>query len=430
MTTGLALLDKAAVTPPVSPAIAGLRRQAGARFRTLGLPSRRLEAWRYTDLGPLAGLSFGAPAACAVFEAARVLAGLPPLVGDAFRLVFVDGRLRFELSHPVALSAGISITSLANALRSDPDRVVPLLGRVLALDGEAMPALNTALMAEGVVVSLGASTRLERPLELLFLAGEGVDAVAHHPRALIVLEAGSTATVIERHIGIGGANYLSNQVTEISLGAGAHLRHYKVQAEGAGAFHLARTGVRAAADAVYESFVLATGARLARHETSVRLEGPGARAVVCGAYLIRGQQHCDNTTVIEHAASHTVCQEVFKGVVDEAARAVFQGKIVVGVGAQKADGRQVSKALLLSDTAEIDQKPELEIYADDVKCSHGATAGQVDRNQLFYLQSRGLPEATARRLLIEGFLAEAFEQISHLCVRETLLEQALAWLRT
>jgi Fe-S cluster assembly protein SufD len=247
---------------------------------------------------------------------------------------------------------------------------------------------------------------------------------------LIALDEGSVATVIERHIGIGGAPYLSNQVTEITLGARAQLRHYKVQAEGEGGYHLARTGVLAGDDASYESFVLALGARLARHETSVRLEGARASTVVAGAYLIRGRQHCDHTTVIEHVAPHTRCQEVFKGVVDEAARAVFQGRIVVGRGAHGSDGRQLSKALLLSDTAEVDQKPELEIYNDDVKCSHGAAAGQIDRDQLFYLQSRGLAEASARRLLIEGFLGEAFEQISHLCVREALFEHALARLRT
>ena len=430
MTSGLALLDDAVKVPAGPRALAGLRTAAGARFRDLGLPSRRLESWRYTDLGPLAALSFGAPEACVVFEAARQLASLPPLVGDAFRLVFVDGRLNFGLSHPVALAAGISVTSLAEALRTEPLRVAPMIGRVVGLDGEAMPALNTALMAEGVVVALAAGKRLERPLELLFLAGADGEAVAYHPRVLITLEAGSAATLIERHIGIGDAAYLANHVSEITLGEGALLRHYTVQAEGAGAFHLARTGVQAEADALYESFVLATGARLARHETSVRLTGAGARAVVAGAYLIRGHQHCDHTTVIEHQAAHTTCEEMFKGVVDEAARAVFQGRIVVGRGAQRADGRLVSKALLLSDSAEVDQKPELEINADDVKCSHGATAGQIDRDQLFYLQSRGLPDHAARRLLIEGFLGEAFERISHLCVRAALSEKALAWLRT
>jgi Fe-S cluster assembly protein SufD len=407
-----------------------LRANSRERFAAAGLPTRRIEAWKYTDLAPLAGLGLR-PA-----EAADARAGvypcdqLPPLIGDSWRLVFVNGRFRTDLSSPLAALPGVTVNSLRLTLANDGVALEGALGGLAGPEERPLVALNTALMEDGCIVRIEAGQRLGRPIELVFFAGGAADALAFHPRHLITLGEGSSATLIERHIGVGATAYVANAVTEIVLGAHAQLRHYKVQSEGAAGFHLATVLARVEAGAAYETFVLTTGGRLARNDSTIQLNGAGARCTVGGSYLIRDRQLCDNTSLIEHRAGQTTCRQMFKGVVDGAAKAVFQGRIVVHRDAQKADGQQVSKALLLSDEAEIDQKPELEIYADDVKCSHGATAGQLDRQALFYLRSRGVSEAAASRLLIEGFLVDSFEQISHLCVRETLLESALAWLRT
>jgi Fe-S cluster assembly protein SufD len=432
MTTADRLMEasEGLIARTAQPWLRRLRASSRDRFTTVGLPTRRNEAWKYTDLGPLAGL------AVRPSEVADARAGVypceqtPPMVGDSLRMVFVNGRFRADLSSPLSSLPGLTVASLAMTLGNDGVALEGRIGSLAAPDSPPMVSLNTALMEDGCIVHVEQGRRLARPIELVFFAGGAREPVAFHPRHLITLGEGCSATLIERHIGVGESAYFANAVTEIFLAPRAQLRHYKVQSEGASGFHVSTVLARVDADAVYETFVLSTGGRLARNECNVQLDGSGASCTAGGSYLIRDRQLCDNTSVIEHRSGHTSCRQVFKGVVDQGAKAVFQGRIVVHRDAQKADGQQVSKALLLSDEAEIDQKPELEIYADDVKCSHGATAGQLDRQALFYLRSRGLSEAAASRLLIEGFLVDAFEQITHLCVRETLLESALAWLRT
>jgi len=236
--------------------------------------------------------------------------------------------------------------------------------------------------------------------------------------------------VIEHHVSLGGGATFANSATEIELGDGALLHHYKMQAEGPEAFNLGTLHASVGRNAHYDGFGMSLGARLSRNEVAVRLDGEGARCHLNGAYMMRGRQHCDNTTVIEHVVPHTSCREVFKGVLDDEARAVFQGRIVVHPDAQQSDGHQLSKAMLLSEKAEIDAKPELEIYADDVKCSHGATAGDLDHEALFYLRSRGLPEARARNLLIEAFLTESVEAIAAADLCPAFLASIADWLKT
>ena len=252
--------------------------------------------------------------------------------------------------------------------------------------------------------------------------------MAYFPRNLIVLEKGAEATVVKHHVALGVGAYFANAVTEIDIGPGARLHHYEVQAEALEATHLSTVHARIARDATYDSFNLSIGGRLSRNEVSVRLEGEGAHCGLNGAFLMRGSEHCDNTTVIDHLVPHTTCREVFKGVLDDESRAVFQGRIVVHEDAQHTDGHQLCKTLLLSTGAEIDAKPELEIYADDVKCSHGATTGQMDETALFYLRSRGVPEALARNLLVQSFLGEAFEEIQSEEIRQAFTDQAVHWL--
>jgi Fe-S cluster assembly protein SufD len=269
---------------------------------------------------------------------------------------------------------------------------------------------------------------VKTPIEIVYMNG-GTDApIIRHPHNLFVLEKGSQATLIKRHAGIATGAYFNNAVTEIVVGGGATLRHYTVQTDCLEAIHLSSVNVRVGQDATYEAFNLDIGGRLSRSETRVRLEGRGAHCNLSGTYMMRGRQHCDNTTIIDHLVPDTSAREVFKGVLDDEARGVFQGKLIVHKDAQRTNGHQLSRALLLSDRAEMDAKPELEIYADDVKCSHGATTGQIDETALFYLRSRGIPEALARNLLIQSFIAEALEEVSDESVREAIAGLVVHWL--
>jgi Fe-S cluster assembly protein SufD len=242
------------------------------------------------------------------------------------------------------------------------------------------------------------------------------------------LEEGSQLTLVKTHAGIDVGGYFTNAVTDIHIGDGATLRHYTVQAENRDAIHLVTANVSVGRDATYEAFSLAIGGRLSRSESTVRLTAEGGHCNLSGAYLMRGREHCDNTTLVEHLSPDATSREVFKGVLDDDSRGVFQGKIIVHKDAQRTDGHQLSKALLLSDRAEMDAKPELEIYADDVKCSHGAATGQLDETSLFYLRSRGIPEALARNLLIQSFMGEALKEISDETVREAMEGRILHWL--
>jgi Fe-S cluster assembly protein SufD len=409
------------------PWIGDLREAAIERFGDLGLPTPRVEAWKYTRLRPLEKTAYRAAGEA---DASADPGPLPALLGSGacHRLVFVNGRLRPDLSAPGALPDGARIESLRDALASDPGALEGQLGRIGVLDGQPMLALNTAMMDDGYVLRIGSGVTLQAPVEIIFLGGTTDEPVACHTRNLILLDEGSRATVVEHHVGAGNGAYFANGATEISLAGAAHLTHHKIQAEGLSALHLATVHAEIGANATYDGFSFASGARLSRNEVGVRLAGSGAHCSLTGAYMIGGEQHCDNTTVIEHLVPDTSCREVFKGVLDGKARGVFQGRIVVAKDAQRTDGHQTCKTLLLSDRAEIDAKPELEIYADDVKCSHGATVGAIDEDALFYLRSRGIPEAAARAILVRSFLAETLHDVEPVPLAEALEEMIAAWI--
>ncbi len=403
-----------------------LREESLARAVTDGLPSPRIERWKYTNLNALAQTEFETPANEA---GAPSKVELPRFLADgvvAHRMVFVNGGFRRELSDLAGLPDGAGVESLADLLARDPQALAASITGHEAGDGLA--ALNTALMADGVVIRLSAGTRLDRPLLLVFLGGASDRALAFHPRNLILADAGSHATIIELHAPAADAVYWSQPVTDIVVGRGAELRHYKSQQEGLRAFHLAATTVRVEAGGRYDSFALALGGALARNEVSITLDGPGAQCRIDGGYLVRGRQHIDITTEIVHAKPNTTSHEAFKGVLDDQGRAVFQGRILVAKDAQKTDGHQSCRTLLLSDRAEIDAKPELEIYADDVKCSHGATVGEIEPDALFYLRARGVDEAEARRMLIEAFLGDVLEDIADAAVRDGFASVVRGWL--
>ncbi len=407
--------------------LANLRDDGADAFRQRGFPGSKVEDWRYTSLAPLTKSAFDWREPEATLDAEQ----LPALVFGreaSCRLVLVNGRLSRDLSAVAGLPDGATLMGFAEAADQSPDLLREALGGESVLADQPLAALNTAFMADGFVLHLADGVVLEQPVEILSVGTGGKQPPLYHPRNLIVAGADSRATVIEHHVGLCIGAYFANVVTEIVAGERSIVRHCKVQDESREAFHIAATNVHVGRDAMLDSFVFAVGGHLSRNEIRVKLAAPGAHCRLHGAYLMRGTQHCDNTTIIDHAAPETNSHELYKGVLDDEASGVFQGKIVVRPDSQKIDGHQMNRALLLSDKAQINSKPELMIYADDVKCSHGATAGELDDEALFYLRSRGVPEAQARRLLVEAFLNEAIDGIALAGMRMPLEQAVARWM--
>lgn len=402
--------------------LADLRRRGLDAYAAQGLPGRRSEAWKYTRIDTLLKKLAFVPALAVAREIPSGALDCP-----AARLVLLNGRFAPELSDLEALPRGVSVQSLAETLDSDPAALEPVLGRLQPLDGYPFAALNTGTLADGLVLRIRDGAMVETPLHVVSVAqGSAEGAVAFHPRLLVTVGKGAVATLLESHVGSGET--LSNIVTEITLGDGAVFRHYRVQNEAPAATHLAATQAVLGAKAVYEAFALSFGSRLARHDIRVCLDGEGAEARVNGAYAADNGQHMDTSSYIDHAVPHCTSAQTYKGVVDGTGRGVFQGRINVRRDAQGTNGHQLHKALLLSRQAEVDAKPELTIYADDVQCSHGATCGALEEDQLFYLRARGLDEAEARGLLIEGFLDDVIDGVSSEAVRQAMRAMVHDWL--
>lgn len=405
--------------------LTGLRATARELVGT-GLPNQRIEAWKYTNLQAFAAVPFSR-AAARPFDAPTALLERTTLGRPAHRLVFIDGRLVPALSETKGLPGGVMIRSLTDALKDPAAALDGRLGRLVDVTTNTLAAYNTAGFDDGAVIRLADGVALAEPVHLVFIASSSRAPIAYHPRLAVEAGEGSALTLVESHVGESGI-YWSNPVAEIAVGRNAAVRHYKLQNESHEAHHLALTAVSLAREARYESVLLATGAALARHEIEVSIEGEGAEVRLDGAYLIGGTQHSDHTTRIVHKVPRASTREVYKGVLDGRARGVFQGTIVVEKGADKTDAHQLSRTLMLSAGAEVDAKPELMIYADDVKCSHGASSGALDPAQLFYLRSRGIDAAAARALLVEGFVAETLERIEDEALRLYFARTAGAWL--
>ncbi len=371
------------------------RDAAAELLRAKGLPTRALEAWHYTSLRPLADIAFYEPLT-AVSPGADVLDGVA--LPDVPRLVFVDGRFQPELS---SVPDGVTLTRFA-------DR--PEFGALAHPERETLVALNTMLAEDGVRLHVPAGVDGGTLCLVSIGGGVGRTAMAFHPRHAVALERDARLTLIE--VSHGAGTYLHNPVMECSVAEGAQMTHIRLQDEATEAFHLSTVYADIAERGVYDSFGLNLGGRLARNEVHARLLGPHAAAHLNGAQLLAGSQHSDFTTVVSHKAPSCASRQTVKNVLTGHSRGVFQGKIEVDRIAQKTDGYQMNQALLLSAESEIDCKPQLEIYADDVKCSHGATVGELDAEQLFYLRSRGVPLAQARSLLVRAFLAEALDPIA------------------
>ena len=397
------------------------RRAALARFEELGFPTRRDEAWRFTDLRPLqAAFPPAAKTPAGEADIARYF-----FAGETHRLVFVNGRFAPALSKIGALPQGAVLGSTADIAARDPKLAERLLDQTDLAGGQTFASLNAALFADGFVLALDPGISLDKPVEIICWSGAADHSA--HLRNLVALGAGSRATIIESYAGRGRA--WTNAVHRIELQPGAALRHAKLQDEAVEAIHFGQVRAELARDARYESFVLTLGGRLSRHDSFVKFADEGAACGLFGAYLLRGEQEATNATFVDHAAPKCATSEVFKGVVDERAHGVFLGKITVRPDAQKTDAHQLNKNLLLSPRANVDTKPELEILADDVKCSHGATVGDLDEEALFYLEARGIPAPEARRLLIEAFAADAIDRIEDdVALRAHLSAQVQRWL--
>jgi Fe-S cluster assembly protein SufD len=381
------------------------------RFREHGFPPLKTESWKFTNLSTLARTAFHDAKATKSQELAR--ADLQPyrLTPDCHLIVFVNGQYRPDLSALDHVPDGTRVVDLAPATEEDWQALTAPPAVMVEPRARTLFDLNTAHMSGGAVVHLGRGAILD-PVQLLFVALPDAEPTAFHLRNLIRAEAGSSATVLESYVSLGEGIYWTNAVTQIDVAPNAVLRHYKLQAEGNAAFHVAETSVRLNHQAAYRMFAASLGSQLSRNEVDVDLAATEAVARLAGTTLARGAQHPDTTVRIEHSMPRCTSSQEFKNVVDGRAHAVFQGRIRVAPDAQKTDAQQVSRSLLLSSAAAADTKPELEILADDVKCSHGATIGDLDEDALFYLRARGVGEAEARSLLIDAFIGELIEHIT------------------
>ncbi len=412
---------------PGSDAVDAQRVAAFDLFAKAGLPHRRIEEWKYTDLRAL--MREAKPLAAPPDAAAKAQAKTAgALLGDveSRRLVFVDGAFVPELSDTAALEPGLTIKSLAAALADEDPALGTHLGR-LAPGTDIAVALNTALMGDGAVIGIAAGSTIERPLHLIFVASE--KPAATFVRSLAIVEQGARAMLIETHEGPSGGDYQVNAVLELSVGDEAHVDHVKIIGEGAEALHVSTLAAAIGARARFNTFTFTVGGGVVRNQLFLNFDGADTVAGVRGATLIKGREHADTTLVANHIARGCQSREMFKTVLDDEAHGVFQGRIIVKPGAQKTDAKMMTQALLLSERAEGDNKPELEIFADDVQCGHGATAGALDDELKFYLMARGIPAAEAEALLIQAFLGEAVEGIEHAGLREALMEAVAAWLK-
>jgi len=408
------------------PGPARLREAAFERFAATGLPHRRVEEWKYTDLRvlmreakPLAPRP-DADVFARLKDAGAALGDL-----DARRIVIADGYLAPGWTDQNSQDPGMAIMELFAWLAESPLYVDRLSQNVT--DDVAI-ALNTAFMTGGAVIHVRKDASNAQPIHLAHIFS-GKTAAATYPRSVVIVEPGARLMLIESFEGPDGVDYQVNTALQIFAGEGAHVDHVKVTREGDKALHISSLMADVGAHARFNTFLFTTGGAVTRNQLFLRFGGEETIASIRGATLLNGKQHADTTMVVDHAAVGCQSREVFKTVLDDQSRGIFQGKIIVQPGAQKTDAKMASHALMLSEEAETDNKPELEIYADDVQCGHGATAGDLDEDLLFYLRARGIPRAEAEALLIQAFVGDAIEGIEHAGLREALMEAVQAWLK-
>ncbi|MFA6563102.1 MAG: Fe-S cluster assembly protein SufD [Verrucomicrobiia bacterium] len=400
-----------------------LRRTGISRFAALGFPTPRHEDWKYTNVAPITQLPFKPvvnplPVALTAADAARfAFAGL-----GGSRLVFVNGHFAPELSAISKSLHGVKLGSLATAMSSDAGLVKQHLGRYASASDHAFRALNAAFFADGAFIYVPTGVAVEEPVHLLFISNAGESGTAAHPRNLIVAEAGSRLKVVESYVSAGSAPGFTNAVTEIAVGEGANVEHCKFQDEKPDAFHVATIQSSLTRDSRFTSHSISIGARIARNDINTVMTGEGVECVLNGLYVASGSQLVDHHMVVDHAQPRCASHEFFHGILGGKSRGVFNGKIFVRPGAQQTDAKQTNRNLLLTNDATVDTKPQLEIFADDVKCTHGATVGRLDEDAIFYLRSRGIGHSAARRMLTQAFASNILARIGIEPVRKQLDE--------
>ena len=393
------------------------RHAALLRFRERGLPTPRDEEWKYTDVAALAKADFRLADEIDI-EAARRL--LPTAaVFDGVQLVFVHGAYVAELSRSVP-QTGLDILPLSQTDATTAERWQARIGQAAAREGDPFGSLNAAMLRDGALIRIARGSEIPDPIHLIFLTPGASRPLASHPYVAVIAEEQTSATILESYVGEDSAPYLTNASTDLTLEAGARLRHYRVQREGSQAFHIGTVRARQNRDSRFSSIAVSLGAKLSRTNIETVLDGPGSECDVDGLYLGEGSQHHDHRTSIDHQHPRTTSRELYKGILDDRATGVFNGKVFVRPHALKSDARQMNHNLLLSDNAEVDTKPQLEIFADDVRCSHGATIGRLEETALFYLQSRGIDRSMARNVLIYAFANELVGRIAVPIVRSRL----------
>jgi Fe-S cluster assembly protein SufD len=389
-----------------NPWLDGIRRAAIGRFAELGFPTTRLEEWKYTSVNPIARVPFKPAAGKTNGITAADLARCTFSEMECCQLVFLNGRYSEGLSSLKSLPRGVRVKSLASALAGERELVEPHLARHAAYDQNAFAALNTAFMADGAFVFVPQGTVLKEMIHLLFLSTGGNEPTVSYPRNLVVLGAGSQAIVVESYIGLNQGQYFTNTVSEIVAGSDCVLDHYKLQRESDRAFHVATMQVVQDRSSNVTSHSISLGGSLVRNDVNLVLDAEGCQALLNGLYLTQGTQHIDNHTRIDHAKPHCESREIYKGILGDKSTGVFNGKILVRQNAQKTNAKQTNKNLLLSNEALVNTTPQLEIFADDVKCTHGATIGRLNEDELFYMRSRGIGEESARMLLTYAFASD------------------------
>jgi len=416
--SNFARLDHAAVPSWLRP----VRQSAMDCFAELGFPTTREEAWRFTSVAPIAKIPFtpAEPTDLDPKALANVLRHFTFGQWSCCQLVFLNGHFSLTLSSLNAPPKGVVLHGLGTVLKQDPQKLEPYLARYASFEEHTFVALNTAFIADGAFVYIPKGTAIEGPIHLLFISTtDGLPAMSH-PRNLIIAEANSQARIVESYVGREGDVYFTNAVTEIVAGENAVIDHYKLQRESIQAFHVATLQAYQSRSANLSTHSISLGGALVRNDVNVVMDGDGCECTLNGFYMVKGHQHVDNHTTIDHARPHGASRELYKGILDEHASGVFNGRIIVRPGAQKTDAKQTNKNLILTEDALVNTNPQLEIHADDVKCTHGATIGQLDADALFYLRSRGIDPETARHLLTYAFASDITSRIKIETIRTGL----------
>ena len=402
-----------------SPRLTQLRQDAMERFETLGFPTKKLEEWQFTDVKPVAQAMLHVDASAPSVSADQIERYL---YEDCAQLVFVNGRYDEGLSSIGDLPNGVIVSSLAEAMEQQSDLVEAHLGRYADIENHSFVALNTALFADGVFVYVPKGTHVEKPINLVFVGAPGAEAPAFFPRLLFVGEESSECTIFEQHVTVGEGEYLTSPVLEVVAAANSVMDHYKLQREAVTAFHMSTLQVKQQQDSNFSSHCLSWGGAIVRNDVNADLDGENCQSILNGLYMVEGKQLVDNHMLVNHNKPNCYSHELYKGILEGEARTVFSGRIYVEEDAQKTDAVQNNRNLLLSDKVLCHSQPQLEIFADDVRCTHGSTVGELDETAIFYLRSRGIGEEAARSLLTYAFAADIVTRVKLPQVRQDLEE--------